>query len=99
MNIEKVKAINPGNYDIMCDEILDFMNMSVRDADGLIEAISLAYRYGFMRGQNKVKNDMRRKKKSASAATETQEEPRLSNQHDYYTTARPKMSTERISTI
>lgn len=70
MNLQKIKAINPGRYAIRCPEVLEIHEASKAF---WFEEISLAYKYGFMRGQNAEKNRDRKarsmKKISKTAKT------------------------------
>lgn len=58
MNIEKIAAVKTGRYQFYADEIVELLqhanNNEVVDLD-------LAYRYGFMRGQNSAKANARKK--------------------------------------
>lgn len=60
MNLEKIKAVDVGNYYIHTGDAIDL----VRAADGnAIMTAFLAYRYGFMRGQNAEKAKRKAAKK------------------------------------
>ena len=58
MNIEKVKAVNMGNYGMNCSEFFDLL----READkGVPDAILLAFKFGFIRGQRAEKAHTKKK--------------------------------------
>lgn len=57
MNLEKIKAVHPGSYDMNTRDIIDIMNATEGD---VWKVMSLAYKYGFMRGQNAAKASRRK---------------------------------------
>lgn len=57
MNIEKIKAVHPGTYDMNFVDLHELDNVT----PSKVEAIILAYKYGFMRGQNAAESSARKK--------------------------------------
>ena len=71
MNIEKVKAVNAGRYDMSVGEMIELLNT----ADGnAANAMLLAFKYGFMRGQSAEK--ARAKKKAVQKSRKTRGFPK-----------------------
>lgn len=58
MNIEKIKAVNPGNYAMKAEEVGILLEEAHENA---FRALILAFNYGFMRGQNAEKNRAKKK--------------------------------------
>ncbi len=58
MNLDKVKAVQPGNYDM---NFADLRTLSQYAANCRMEAIILAFKYGFMHGQNAEKASAKRR--------------------------------------
>ena len=68
MNKEKINAYElPNRYEMKFAEIYDLANDATKkgNADALFEAIYTAYKYGFIRGGNRVKNNARKAKREA----------------------------------
>lgn len=63
LNLQKMKALDPGRYDLTFMETLQLSKLDMFDA------VYLAYKYGFTRGQNSIRNQ--RKKKAPASATNT----------------------------
>lgn len=58
MNLEKIKAVNPGTYDMSMRGLRKILDYSKGDtSSGLI----MAFQYGFVRGQNAEKARAKRK--------------------------------------
>lgn len=57
MNLDKIAAVRPGNYDMNTRDIIDIMNATEGD---VWKVMSLSYKYGFMRGQNAEKASRRK---------------------------------------
>ena len=62
--IMKIEAVETGNYELTCGNVVDIVDAAKRD---LIGVAIMAYKYGLMRGQNKEKNRQRAKRKAVSA--------------------------------
>lgn len=58
MNLEKIAAVRPGNYDMNTRDIIDIMNATEGD---VWKVMSIAFRYGFSRGRNAEKANAKRK--------------------------------------
>lgn len=71
---EKLDAINLGRYDLGLRDAMAFLALCKTSP---FEAIGYAYRYGFVRGQNSIKNQHKRK---APAATRNSYQGTLTNQ-------------------
>ncbi len=61
MNLEKIKAVNPGNYCLYSNEIVELMN----ETGNVVDAICLSFKYGFTRGQNCERARARKRRKAA----------------------------------
>lgn len=58
MNLEKISAVRPGSYDLNWAELHE---LSAIARDSRVDAIVLAYKYGFLRGGNAEKANAKRK--------------------------------------
>lgn len=64
LNLQKIDALDPGRYDLTFDETLQLVNMYKFDA------VYLAYKYGFTRGQNSIRNQSEKKAPASEATTD-----------------------------
>lgn len=73
LNLQKINALDPGRYDLTIMETFQLAKLDKFDA------VYLAYKYGFFRGQNSIRNQSK-KKAPASAATTSQGAPNPNSQ-------------------
>jgi hypothetical protein len=57
--IEKVRAVNPGNYWAAAEELNAIRTFAKED---FFDSMCMMFQYGFLRGQNAEKNKRRKKK-------------------------------------
>ena len=55
--LNMLKSTDPGRYDMNLKELLDIWNGS----KNWFDAMDLAFRYGFVKGQRQMKNSMKKK--------------------------------------
>ena len=65
LDINKIESTSRGRYELRFGDLTQLLDYA--KSDGLFNAISLAYNYGFMRGQNSIKNQRKRKALAATA--------------------------------
>lgn len=58
MDLEKLKEVSAGRYDMKANELVDLYEYAKIDISG---AIILAFKHGFIRGQRAEKNQAKRR--------------------------------------
>ena len=76
LNIEKIKNTRQGTYAMPFKALQEILPYA--DTTGIADAVILAYDYGFVRGQNSIKNQ-RKRKAPAGAGTPTEAGPTKTN--------------------